>query len=162
MPARAKLLRASDSSLHFGDSPIQSSNNLPHSQPKHGLLSLTDTFTCSVALNGMFSCPLHCLSLLVLLHSRFIHPNLVHFQPKSDQIEQIVPHGEYSPIFFPELTRTTFSVTWGHTPVSFWSGSVSAANRPSAQIFTDLPEIGYSLAILHTSALPPTPRPLPI
>ena len=41
---------------------------------------------------------------------------------------------------------------------------VSAANPHLlrfSQIFTDLPQIGYILAILHTLALPPTPRPLP-
>ena len=56
MPARAKLLRAPEIRLHFDDPLIESSNNLPHSQPKHGLVALTDTFTCSLALNRMYVC----------------------------------------------------------------------------------------------------------
>ena len=37
----------------------------------------TDMFMCSLALNHMFSCPLNCSSLLILPHSRLIHPYLV-------------------------------------------------------------------------------------
>ena len=103
MPAGAKTLRAPEISLHFGFPPIESSNNLPHSQPKHGLVSLTDMFTCSLALNRMFSCPLNCSSLLILLISRVIHPHLVPIQPKSDQIEQILPHLEHISFFFWDL-----------------------------------------------------------
>ena len=51
MAARAKPLRAPEISLHFDDPPTESSNILPHSQPKHGFVSLTDTFLCSLALN---------------------------------------------------------------------------------------------------------------
>ena len=81
MPARAKLLKAPEISIRFDDPPTESSNNLPHSQQKHGLVSLTDTFTCFLALDRMFPCPLDCSSVLILLHSRFIHPNLVPIQP---------------------------------------------------------------------------------
>ena len=95
MLARAKTLRAPEISLHFDFPPIESYSNLPHSQPKHGLVSLTDTFTCSLALNRMFSCPMDCSSLLILLHSSFVHPHFVPIQPKSDQMEQILPHQEY-------------------------------------------------------------------
>ena len=86
--SRASTVEASFNffSLRLDDCPIESSNNLPHYQPKHGLVSLTDTFTCSLALNRMLSCPLDCSSLLILLHSRFINPNLVRNQPKWDQI----------------------------------------------------------------------------
>ena len=94
MPARAKTLGAPEISLHFEDPPIESAKNLAHSQPEHGLVSLTDTFSCFLALNRMFSCPLDCSSLLILLHSRFIHPNLVPIQPKSDQMEHILPRRE--------------------------------------------------------------------
>ena len=111
MPARAKTLRAPDISQHFDYPPIESSNNLPHSQPKHGLVSLTDTFTWSPALNRTFSCPLDFSSLLILLHSRFIHPDLVPNQPKSDQIEQILPHREYISIFFLDLPALRSSLT---------------------------------------------------
>ena len=83
MPGTAKPLRAPEISLHFDAPPIESSSNLPHSQPKHGLVSLTDTLTCSLALNSTFSCPLDCSSLLILLHSRLIHPNLVPIEPES-------------------------------------------------------------------------------
>ena len=111
MPARAKLLRALEISLPFHGPPIESFNNLPHSQPKHGLVSLTDTFTCSLALNHIFCCPLYCLSLLILLQSRFIHPNLVPIQPKSDQIQQILPHREYISIFSWDLPALRSSST---------------------------------------------------
>ena len=90
MAVRAKPLRALEISLHFDDTSVESPNNIPHSQPKHGLVSLADTFRSSLALNRMFSCALDCSSVLILLPSRFIHPNLVPIQPKSDQIEQIV------------------------------------------------------------------------
>ena len=157
--SRAKTLRAPEISLHFDSPPIASSNNLHHSQPKHGLVSLTDMFTCSLALNRMFSCPLDCSSLLILLHSRFIHPHLVPIQHKSGQIEHILPHQEL--IFFLGLTRTTFFVDVGRHPSVFLEGECKCSLPPSARTITDLPQIGYSLAILHTLALPPTPRPFP-
>ena len=111
MPAKAKTLRAPEISLHFDYPPIESSNNLPHSQPEHGLVSLTDIFTCSLPLNRMFSCPLDCSSLLILLHSRFIHPHLVPIQHKSGQIEQILPHQEHISIFFWDLPALPSSLT---------------------------------------------------
>ena len=128
MPLRANPLRAPESSHHFEDSPIESSNNLPYSQPKHGLGSLTDTFTCSLAVNGLFSCLANCSSLLILLHSRFIHPNFLPIQPKSDQIEQILPHPEYISIV--SGTIRYYILRWRtYTPKCvFRRGSVSAAN----------------------------------
>ena len=111
MSARAKTLRAPEISLHFHYPPIECSNNLPHFQPKHSLVSFTDTFPCSLALNGMFSCALHCLSLLILLHSSVIQPHLVPIQPKSDQIEQILPHQVYISIFFWDLPALRSSLT---------------------------------------------------
>ena len=92
MRARAKTLRAPDISLHFGDITSKRSNNLPRSQPKHGLLLLRDTFTCFLALNGMFFGLLDCLLLLPLPHSRFILRNLVPIQPKTDQTEYMYSH----------------------------------------------------------------------
>ena len=92
MPARAKPLRAPQISLRFDDLPTESSNNVPHSQPGHGLVSLVDTFTCFSGLNRMFFCLLDCLSLLILLHSRFIHLSLVPMRPKSGQIDQMLSH----------------------------------------------------------------------
>ena len=111
MPARAKKLRAPEISLHFDYPPIESSNNLPHSQPKHGLVSLTDMFTCSLALNRMFSCPSDCSSLLILRHSRFIHPHLVPIQRKSGQIERTLPHQEHIMISFWDLAALYCSLT---------------------------------------------------
>ena len=122
MPARAKTLRAPEILLHFDYPPIESSNNLPQSQPKHGLVSLTDTFTCSLAVNRMVSCPLDCLSLIILLNSKFIHPDLVTVQPISDQIEQILPLQEYIFHFFLGYTRTTFFVVVGTHPSVFFEG----------------------------------------
>ena len=69
-------------SLHFDDPRIESSNNLPHCQSKHVLVSSRDTFTCFLALDRMFSCPLHCSSFRILHHSSFIYPNLLTHQPK--------------------------------------------------------------------------------
>ena len=128
MSTRAKTLRAPEISLHFDFPCIECSSNVPHSQRKHGLVSRIDTFTCSLALNRMFSCPLDCLSLLSLLHSSVIQPHLVLIQPKSDQIEQILPHQEYISIFFWDLPALRSSLTYGHAPVCFRRGSVSAVN----------------------------------
>ena len=100
MPARAKKLRAPQISIHFDHPSIESSYDLPHSQTKHVLVSIKDRFTCALALNRMFSCQLDCSSPLILLHSRFIHPNSVPYQYKSGQIEQILPHQEHIPFFF--------------------------------------------------------------
>ena len=161
MRARAKMLTAPEISLHFEDLPIESSNNLHHCQPKHGLISFTDMFTCSLALDRMFPCPLDCSSLLVLLHSRFIHPNLLPIQPKSNQIEQIGLTESTFLFLFWDLPALRSSLTYGQTPVCFWMGGCKCCLPPSAETFTDLPQIGYILAILHTSALPPTPRPYP-
>ena len=111
MPARAKPLRAPEITLHSDGPSIESSNKLPHTQLKHGLVSLTDTFTCSLALYHMFSCPLDCSSLLILLHSRFIHTNLVLNHTKSDQIQQILPHREYISFFFWDLPALRSSLT---------------------------------------------------
>ena len=111
MPARAKTLRAPEISLHFDYPPVASSDSLPHSQPKHVLVSLTDMFTCSLALNRMFSCPLDCSSLLILLHSRFIDPHLVPIQHKSGQVT--LPHQQHISIFLLGLTRSPFFVDVG-------------------------------------------------
>ena len=128
LPTRAKLLSAPEISLHFDDPPTESFNNLPHSQPRHGLVSLVDVFTCFLAINRMFSCPLDCLSLLIRLHSRFIHSNLVPIWLKSDQIEQISSHWDVISNFVRDLPAPRSSLTWGHSLMCFWRGSVSAAN----------------------------------
>ena len=111
MSARAKTLRAPEIPLHFDYLPIESSNSLPHSQPKHGLVSLTNMLMCSLALNRVFSCPLDCWSLLILLHCRFIHPHLVPLQHKSGQIEQMLPHQEHISICFWDLPALHSSLT---------------------------------------------------
>ena len=108
MPATAKLCR---DVTPFLDSPTQSTNNLPHSQPGHDLVSILDTFTCLLALNLMFYCTEDCSSLLILSHFRFIHPDSVSFQPKSGQIKQISPHRGYISIFFWDLPALRSSLT---------------------------------------------------
>ena len=49
----------------------------------------------------------------------------------------------------------------GTHPSAFSEGGCKCCQPPSARIFTDVPPIGYTLAILRTSALLMTARPFP-
>ena len=77
----------------------------------HGLGSILDTFTCFLAPNLMFYSKEDCLSLLILSHFRFIHPDSVPIQPKSGQIKQISLHRGYISIFFWDLPALRSSLT---------------------------------------------------
>ena len=88
----------------------------------HGLVSILDTFTCFLALDLMFYCTEDCLSVLILSHFRFIHPDSVPIQPKSGQIKQIFPPSRLHFYFFLGLTRTTFFVDVATHPSVFLEG----------------------------------------
>ena len=103
----------------------------------------------------MFYCTEDCSSLLILSHFRFIHPDSAPIQPKSGQIKQISPHRGYISIFFLGLTRTTFFVDVATHPSVFLEGECKCGQPPSAQIFTDLPQIDYILVIFSASAESP-------
>ena len=111
MPATAKLCQSAEMSLQFLITPTQSTNNLPHSQPMHGLVSILDTFTCFLTRDLMFYCTEDCSSLLILSHFRFIQPDSVPIQPNSGQIKQISPHRGYISMFFWDLPALRSSLT---------------------------------------------------
>ena len=77
----------------------------------HGLVSILDMFTCFLALDLMFYCTEDCLSLFILSHFRFIHPDSVPIQPKSGQIKQISPNRGYISFFFWDLPALRSSLT---------------------------------------------------
>ena len=77
----------------------------------HGLVSILDMFTCFLALDLMFYYTEDCLSLLILPHFRFIHPDSVPIQSKSGQIKQISPHQGYISMFFWDLPALRSSLT---------------------------------------------------
>ena len=130
MPGRAKTLRAPEISLHFDDPPTESSYNLPHSQEKHGLASLADRFTCFPALNRMFSCPLDCLSLLILLHSTSINLSFSPIQAEWGRFFLIAATLARHFYFLPGLTCTTVFVDPVTHPSWFLEGGVQVGLSP--------------------------------